>query len=248
MSLLGSIQKVALAPSVFLGNTISNVIKPGSGRTTTAQLQSTIPGKLLGTAIAGTALTAGALALPAGSLATGAKSLVPTTLKGKIIGAAALPVGIGILSKNPAAPIQAASQLGEFGSDIGSFTLNPNLTTFTDVIKGSPIISAGAAAAGLGLTAGMVIPAIASFQNTRATRANTRAILDSGSGSLPGMTEDDLVSYPEQEEYVTEQESKPKTRRKTRLKPQYNKISQRVDVRVNSISGNRKYIKNVLQH
>lgn len=251
MSIISSIQRAALAPSVFIGNAISNAIKPGSGRTTTSQLQSTIPGKILGSGIALGALGLGAAAAPAGSIAAAARSLIPSTTKGKIIGAASVPVIAGLLSTNPKAPFQAISNLGTFGQDLGTFTGNPSFGSAVDIVKNSPLISAGLGAAGVGLAGAAIVPAIASFANTQATRKNTEALLGSGGAmgireiettQLPSMQEDDLV----QAEPIVEGSSAPRKRRKARSKPSHQTISQRVNVRVNSVSGNRKYIKNVM--
>jgi len=250
MSLIGSIQRTGLAPSVFIGNAISNAIKPGSGKTTTSQLQSTTAGKILGTSIALGVVGLGAAYAPSGAIAASARSLIPSTLKGKIIGAAALPVIGGILSTNPKAPIQAVSNLGGFGSDIGTFSANPSATSFIDILRGSPIISAGLGAAAVGLAGAAIIPAVASFANTRAIRENTRGIQTSG---FPIQDQDEamvtpLSSVAAPEELSSGSTPRRRSSKKSRSKARSQTISQRVDVRVNSVSGNRKYIKNVVHN
>ena len=239
MGLFSSIQKLALAPSVFAGNVISNIVKPGSGKTTTAELQKTTAGKILGTAIAGTAAAAAIAYAPVGTgakLGQAAKTLIPTTLKGKIIGAASLPVIYGVLSKNPAAPIQAASNLAEFGSDIGTFSADPSLQSGKDILTGSPIIAATAAALGIGALGRAALPAAA---NIIGRQQQTEALIDaieSQPRSLPAVIPQEVTTVGELNPVAPTIEPQgvltKKPSRKRRSKPLQQTISQRVSVNV----------------
>lgn len=241
MGLLSSLQKIALAPSVFIGNTISNVIKPSSGTTTTSQLQATTAGKVLGTAIAGTGAALAYAAAPVGSISTAAKSLIPTTAKGKITAIVAAPVVAGILSKNPSAPFQAAGQLGELGADIGTFSANPSLQTAKDIVKGSPLISAAAGAAGLAAAGGLIIPAVSGYltreEMQRQTAAFERqAAAAEAGGVFPVMSGlDNPVAAQDLPQGAQAQGSKasPKKRRKSRQQALQQTIRQSVRVNVN---------------
>jgi hypothetical protein len=195
MGLFNSIIKTALAPSVAIGNVISKGITATTGiktgTTTTSQLASTTPGKILGGAIASTAVAAAVAAAPASVVAgagnvakTVAKALVPTTAKGVITTAIVAPVAVGVLSKNPSAPLQVTSSLVNVGQGIGTFSSNPTLENALNIAKENPIITALGGVAILGAGVKTIVPAIASYENTQAIKEQT-GVLKAGGNVIP---------------------------------------------------------------
>jgi len=261
MSLISKIARVALKPSVAIGNAISNAIKPGSGKTTSAQLASTTAGKVLGTAIAATGAGLAVAAVPAAAAVSVAKSagssIAKTAAANPIKTAIAVPIAIGVLSSDPTAPIKATGQLAQFGSDIGSFTKDPSLESGKEIISNSPLISTALATAGLVTVGKGVLPAIASIENTRAIRENTDVrsmypsmpaysplpVLDQSDATAPKITQSEIP-----QEISAQGIRTPVKRRKSRLQPRSQSISQRVDVRVGVNAANKKYIRMAQYH
>jgi len=130
-------------------------IKTIGKETTLKELTAEAKSKPLSTQITKTVLsTAGyaSVALGAASVATkgiaaSAASLIPSTLKGKVIAAAAAPIVLGAVIKEPSktlgAVASAPSELAEFGGDVATFAASPSIETAKEIIKESPIISAG---------------------------------------------------------------------------------------------------------
>jgi len=262
MGLFSGIQKLALAPSVAIGNAISNVIKPGSGKTTTSQLQATTPGKILGTAIAGTAITAGALALPAGSIASAGsaiKSSAGTFAKANPIKTAVAgflaPTAVVAVVNNPSVVGKSASAVYDFqktGISVASGQQS-FVQGAVDYVGDHPIASSIAGLVGLGAIVKTAIPAIAGYSNTLATRENTEAILNSQqlpAQELPSVYPQDALDQgspvPAPIEATTGKSVSRRKRRKSKAKePLRQTISQRVNVEVNQNRVSKTYLNRI---
>ena len=138
------------------------------------------------------AATLGAGAVVAKGVAATAATLIPATIKGKIIAAVAAPVIIGAVVKEPAkiltAVTKAPSELAQFGGDVAGFAADPSLETAKQIIKESPIISAGvAAAAAIGIGAA-VIPAISGVLTREEMKKQTEAFERQAAATEAGVT------------------------------------------------------------
>jgi hypothetical protein len=158
VKLIEKISKAALAPSAFIGTQIlkgvSLITKKdyGSTKENLESASKTTFGKVLGTAIAGTAVAAAGAAVAASSSATAiATKLIPTTTKGKVIAAVATPVAAGAIIEKPKettkAIISLPSNLANVGANIADLATDPSLSNAVDLVKENPVIVGGAVAA-----------------------------------------------------------------------------------------------------
>lgn len=227
MSILSSIQKIALTPSVFAGNLISKGITAVTGvktaQQTTSQLQATTAGKVLGTAIAATGTAALLLASPT-TTSKIVSAITPTTIKGKVIGATAGLVVGGAVASNPKIIPQTISGLANFGTNIGEVSKNPTSQGFIDIVKENPVISAGVGLVVAGAVGKGVGGIVASALNTAAIRENTAAsqtgqVLGAAPLETAGVSSDSTLQTdtqgitPQATQSIT---SKPRKRRKSK--------------------------------
>lgn len=122
----------------------------------------------------------GVAGIAAKGIAATASSLIPSTIKGKIIAAVAAPVIIGAVVQEPAKitkiVTKAPSELAQFGGDIAKFVSDPSLESAKQIIKESPVISgvvAAAAAVGIGAAA---VPAISGYLTREEMEKQTAAL------------------------------------------------------------------------
>lgn len=163
--------------------TVSDVIKEVEKQSLAKNITSTV---LNTAAAAATIVGAGAVsaAAKAGTLlpaaATAAKALIPTTTKGKIVAAVAAPVVVGAVIKEPVSTIKAIStapsELAQFGGDIATFIKEPSISTAKEIIKESPLISAGVAAATIGAGVAAVAPAISGLLTRETIQEQTKVL------------------------------------------------------------------------
>jgi hypothetical protein len=136
-----------------------------------------IAASVVGGAAIGGAAKAGTLAP---KVATVAKALIPTTVKGKVIAAVAAPVVVGAVAKEPVKSFQTAvkapGELAQFGGDVATFAADPSLTSAKQIIKESPLISAAAGLLVAGGAIKTIAPAIATTRQTEAIQEQTEAI------------------------------------------------------------------------
>jgi hypothetical protein len=223
-------------------STINDVIKSHFEQPLSKQITQTV----IGTAgIAATVVGGGAIATAskAGSLGTLAKSIIPTTFKGKVVAAAVAPVVVSAGVTNPKKALEAPSKILNFQSNVGSLIAEPSLEKAKETFKENPIISslvvgAGALAVGKG-TAGIV----ASVMNTQAVKENTMASQVPQTTALPvtmpSFTNEGIKeAQPQTPETKTISNNAPKTRRKASRKKEkaMGNINQRVNVIVSSRS------------
>jgi hypothetical protein len=113
-----------------------------------------------------------------------AKALVPTSTKGKIIAGVSAPVVIGALAREPKAVIQkvakAPSELAQFGGDVATFAVDPSLEKGKNIVKNSPIISAGAGLLGAGGLGKVVAPFIGGYLQKEAIDEQTEVLKEIG--------------------------------------------------------------------
>lgn len=125
------------------------------------------------------------------SALSAAKTLIPTTTKGKIIAAVAAPIVVGAVAQKPLesakALISAPSNLANFGGNAANLIASPSVSNLKTLAKENPILTGAAALAtavtvggGIGLAANTA----ATFINSQATKANTAASLG-GTEDLP---------------------------------------------------------------
>ena len=224
-SIIESISRTALIPSVVIGNAITGVIEKNiqktidptyqAKRTTTKEAASTTTGKILGTGIAaaavGLAVTSGAAgkvfstpkAKAVGLVTAGASSISPTVTKAVIESPAALvDLGIGIGKEVEKLPTETTQDLG---------------------VGGLILAGAGGLLAGAGITKGIeAVKDITSKGNE-------------GAAGLLG-TSDTIENAGVVTPQTTTMKTPSTKRKKTRYKAQPSKISQ--SVRINIANSN----------
>ncbi len=123
-----------------------------------------------------------------------AKSLIPSTTKGKVIAAIATPVIAGAIAQQPKeigkAIIKAPKELANFGGDVANLLVDPSIENLKELVSESPIITSGLAAAGLIAGGSAVISAV---QNQRVINA-----IEGIGGVSPDDTVQALPSSPVQ--------------------------------------------------
>jgi len=173
--------------------TVNDVIKDSFSKPLLSQISSTVLGTaaIAGTIVAGaavgTAAKAGTL-VPA--IANAAKSLIPTTVKGKAVAAVSTLALGGAIAAQPAATAKAIIQtpisIANFGGNVATFAANPSISNAKAIVTENPVIASGVAI-GAALTVGSavtgVLSTISTKQNTKAVLENTKAM--STSETLP---------------------------------------------------------------
>ena len=182
----------------------ADVYVPQTQKSTSAQLKDiggaalTLGATLTGVGAVSAAAKAGTLGSKA---ATIAKSLIPSTTKGKVIAVVAAPVVAGAVINQPLktakAVIEAPGNLVQFGGDVANLVADPSLANAKTLITESPLITGGLATAGLLYGGSKLIPAIATFKQTEAIQEHTQAILGSD-GQVPSNTVQALPFTPSQ--------------------------------------------------
>lgn len=142
---------------------------------------------VLGAAASHPFLTAGLGAVavnPAGAAAvvkSGAKAIgsefSKATLGQKAVAVVSAPIVAGAVVSSPKireAALNAPSSLANFGGNVGALVEDPNLQNLKKLASENPLITAGAAAAGLGVLGAGVAGAL----STLSTRQNTQALLE----------------------------------------------------------------------
>lgn len=107
-------------------------------------------------------------------------NVLPTSVKTGIVVASPLLITSATARK---AVVQAPSQITTFYSDVGKTLDNPTLSNAVSTFKDSPIIAGGlavASAAVVGGGIGLAANTVATYVNSRATKANTSATLGGG--------------------------------------------------------------------
>lgn len=126
---------------------------------------------------------ASAQAIGSYGVANVAKSLIPSTIKGKAaLGATSL-VASGFVLNNPQQAaktiVSTPTGLVNVGANIGQFTQNPSLSSGKKIISENPVLStgliAGAVVAG-GLGVAGAANAFSNYSNTQALQENTKAV------------------------------------------------------------------------
>jgi hypothetical protein len=240
MGLLGSIQKLALTPSAYIGKQVLKVVKPSSSianqpvSTTTSQLQATTFGKVLGTAIAGTTTALAVTSIGAGAIA---KTVVAHPVKSAVVGLVT-PTAISYFAEKPQDFVKIPTEAISFTSDIGTLASNPSVSGVVKLITEHKTASAVTAVVAGVVVGKSVIPAIASYKQTQAIQEQTEAIkgASAGIGATPQEKGGSDGNIPiTQTNPTTPQtvymDEKPKTaKKKTRSKARRGNISQRVNI------------------
>jgi len=171
-----TIQKAVILP---VANTISNTIKPGSGKATTDTFNSSSIGRVYTNALGAAVL---ALPIAAAGVGTVAKAAVTNPIK-----TSAVVIGGGVLSSSQKSQnvvstqiAKAPSNLANFGTNIGNAVDNPSIASITEIAKENPILTSivGAAAAyGTYKAVSPAVNAFSTFQNTQAIQEDTQAVI-----------------------------------------------------------------------
>ena len=122
------------------------------------------------------------------TITSAVKNLIPSTVKGKIIAGATVPIVASAVYNDPKLIVSAPSNVLNFQSDVGKLIADPNLENAKELITESPVISslvAGATIASVGYGASSLI---SSYMNTQAVKENTQATVSNAS-NLPTVTE-----------------------------------------------------------
>lgn len=168
-------------------STIKGVTKAHFEQPLKTQITQTIltTGGYVATLYAGAAVATKGLAASVGTL-------IPTTLKGKVIAAVVAPVALGAVIKSPelvGKTLSAPAELAQFGGDVASFAADPSLAGAKQIITESPLISAGIAAAGL-VIGGAAVSGVLQRQEmkkqTAALEASAAAAAMGGKGFYSG--------------------------------------------------------------
>ena len=239
MGIFSSIAKIALTPSAFVAKQIVSVIKPSAPMATrpvstiASQAAGTTFGKILGTAIAATAVAIPVAAFPATAV-TAAKAV------GKVAAKHPIATGVGALVVAPAIisspKLQkglgtAAKEIPTFGTGIGEVVEGEK--SIVEFVKEHPITSAAVAAVGAIAVGKAVAPVVGGALVREGIVEQAEAIKGLGisEGGLPIMPTNPMTP---QTVYMEEAPSvKPPTEARRE------KISQRVDVIVRQ--NNRNY-------
>jgi len=152
-----------------------------------------------GTAIVGGAAIGGAA--KAGTLAASAAKLIPTTLKGKVIGVIAAPVVIGAVIKEPGKTAEAIAKapgaLANVGGNVAGFIAEPSIEKAKAIVTENPVIVGAVAAVAVIAGAKAILPAIVTSKQIEATKEQTAAIeavtKTMQPGVLPGETPGGLI-------------------------------------------------------
>lgn len=245
--------------------TVKAVIKGGGALKELEQksfaqpLSKQITSTVLATIGYGTAVVAGG-AIATKGIAGTAAALIPATTKGKVVAAIATPIVAGAVIKQPAASIKlvskAPSELAQFGADVSTFATNPSLESAKQIIKESPVISAGA---GLLLAGGAIktlAPAIATARQTEAIQEQTQAMKAEKQFSIMPVTPTaQIKEIPATSTTPTPQVAETKTisketpikkRRKAQVKQKPISMNQRVNVIVSNNSSTKKYLNRIV--
>lgn len=262
MSILKSISKIGLAPSVFVGNLITGTTgkvfkKAKFGKTTTEELASTKAGLALGVATVGVASALAVAVNPTGALNV-AKSIVPKSTGGKLVAGLLAPIGVSAVISNPQSIGKSAKAVYDFESTgISIATGSTGLVQgVKDYVVEHPVASAvGAGAVGL-LIAKAVAPAVAGFSQTQAIKEQTEVLREQSQGT-PQQSGETTLAYPQDAVNSSSGMQAPlplvpetgtsqgKTRRKSRSEPRRQTISQRVQVNVINNKVTKRYLNKV---
>jgi hypothetical protein len=249
MGLFDSIQKLALIPAAGVGNLIGsglNVVSNAVGGNdifkaqNVSALQSTTFGKVLGTA---TAATGAALAGAAIGIGTIGSAIAKNPVKSAAVGLIA-PAVITAVAEKPQALVNVPAEAASYSSDVGALIANPSLAGATALFK-EHTAAVGITAAAAALVVGKaVIPAIATYQNTQAEKANTAAMSNSGMqviGAAPlestGVGSDGTLKT-DTSQIVTPATESISTKKRSRKAKVKTSSSIRQSVRVNILNNN----------
>ncbi len=163
--------------------------------------------------------------------------VIPKTIKGKVIGAVTLPIAVGVISSAPKkvaeTVVKAPSELAKFGADIGKVIADPSLESVKELVKESPLLTAGAVVLGVG--------AVAKATGLGGALLLGKALDDDiivktgGNGALP--TDKALATIPLLPSTPTTETVRvgaPTKRRRAKKKVQPQRINQRVNILLNN--------------
>jgi len=124
-------------------------------------------------------------------IAKAVTAVIPSTTKGKVKAAIAVPAGISAVASNPKILSEAASipsKSAAFGADVGRFTADPSLESALNIVQENPLISGLVAGGAVLGGAGAIISGVGALENVR-TRESvvdlTSALQNSPSSNLP---------------------------------------------------------------
>lgn len=200
-------------------STIKQVTKEHFAKPLSAQITKTV----LATAGYASALYAGG-AIATKGVGAVAKTLIPATLKGKVIAGVVAPIAVGAVIQSPdliGKGLSAPEQLAEFGGDLSGVIADPSVASLVELVKGSPVISTAIGVGVLG-TAGMVGAKIVSDIQTR------KAI--KGIGDLPVGVAGGIAQNPILPETVSVSPTKTASKRRRATKKQPIRQSVRVNI------------------
>lgn len=224
MSILSSVQKIALIPSVVGGNLVTAAAEKITGnkygRTTTAEFQATKTGQILGTGIAASGV---ALAIATGGAAAAANAVGRAAIAHPIQTAAGLFVGAplvtGVLAGEGQSPEKNIGSLSSAAYNTGQGLINVaqehpvGTAILGSVVGGVAAYEVGKKIFGSDNSGVQSVPVIAGNQAPVQTLEQTQA--------------------PLPENATAEGTKTKRKRRKSRLHPRSQTISQRVNVIVN---------------
>lgn len=234
----------AITAVVSKKTTIKQLTKEHFEKPLSAQITKTV----LATAGYASVLFAGSAVATKGVGAV-AKTLIPATLKGKVIGAIVAPIAIGAVIQSPALigkTLDAPAELAEFGAGLGGVIADPSIGAFVELVKGSPVISAVIGGAVLGTGALAVGSIVSGIQTRKAIKGIGDIEISPAVGVAGG-----VVQSPILPETVTVSPTTTQPKRRRAIKKQPIRQSVRINI-VNrpATTGlritNKRYINNEL--
>ncbi len=206
-----------------------------------------------GLAISATGLGAKTIAK---GVVSSAPALIPSTTKGKVVGAVAGLATAGAIAKAPQATISAIAKtpgaIANFGGNVAKFASSPSVETAKQIVTENPVISAG-----VGLVAGAgivkaVAPAIATARQTEAIQEQTEVLKETARSKETGVSVTPLVpqqiapTSPVTPQTQTLASTTPKKRKRRAKKAPRPSIKQSVNIAIQNnntgIRATKKYL------
>jgi len=225
------VHPIQTAKAIVGPTTVKQVVETHFEQPLSKQITETV---IAGAGYATVALGAGAIA--AKGVAATAATLVPATIKGKVIAAVAAPVIIGAVIKEPTKSIEAAaslpSGLANVGGNIAGLIADPSIAGAKALVTENPVIVGAAAAAAAILGAKAILPAVIGAKQIEAVQEQTEAIREVAKGGIaaPAPIAPTAPVTPATERVVTTAAKTSTARKKRSVKAPVQNISQRVNV------------------
>lgn len=253
----GETVQAVFSPTKTVADVIKEVDKQSLGKNITATVVNTATAA---------AVVSGIGAIATRGVAATATSLIPSTIKGKIIAAVATPVVVGAVINQPIKSIQvvaeAPEKLANVGGNLAKLGAEPSLKNAETLVKENPVIVGGAIAAGTLAVGAGAVSALSNLLNRQEMKKQTEAFerqataaekqltimpVATGGEGIKEIPTSNTNPIPQVAETKTiSKETAIKRRRKTKAKEKPVNVSQRVNVVVSNNSSTKKYLNRII--